>query len=160
MGERGPTPKRSDQRRRRNIPTGGEPDQAEGFPVKVPSIPKDWHPVAKMWFRSLGSSGQSAFYQQSDWATAFVLAESISRELSPQPMIVGKGEDATVEMVSLPPKGASLAAWLKGFTALMVTEGDRRRLSLELTTPKTDEGEVANVSNLDEYKLRLAGPPA
>jgi hypothetical protein len=61
-----------------------------------------------------------------------VLAEALDRELSPQPFVVGQGEFATVEMHTLPIKGASLTSLLKGMTSLMVAEGDRRRLSIEL----------------------------
>lgn len=151
-GAGGPPPKRSDQRRRNNspgvetAPAGDEPD--------VPAADADWHPVAVMWFESLARSGQSRFYEASDWATAYLIAESISRELSPQPIVVGRGEAAVVEKHEMPPKGASLAAWLKAMTTLMVMEGDRRRLRLELERVKPAE-EVADVSELAEYRRRL-----
>lgn len=161
MGKRGPTPKRSDQRRRTNTPVAGEPTTADGADeVPVPEGDPEWHPVALRWFESLSGSGQSVFYEPSDWGLAYVLAESISRELKPQPMTVGVGEDAHFEMVSLPPKGASLAAWLKGMTALLATEGDRRRASIELQRPKPGVGEEeggGNVSHLDDVRLRLRG---
>ncbi len=55
------------------------------------------------------------------------------------------------------PKGASLAAWLKGMAALMVTEGERRRAGLELQRGPTGVSgeEVGDVSELDEYRERL-----
>lgn len=153
MGERGPTPKRSDQRRRTNKPAAGEPTEAPGAPVVVrPDADPDWHPVAAAWFTSLAGSGQASFYEPSDWATAVVLAESMSRELKPQPLVVGD----QVEMVSLPPKAASLAAWLKGMTALLATEGDRRRSALELQRDRGDEGkEAGDVAWLDDARARL-----
>lgn len=120
----------------------------------VPPADEGWELAAKRWYESLAGSGQAAFYQASDWATAWLLAESISRELAPQPIVVGKGESAEVEMYRMPPKGASLAAWLKGMTALMVTEGDRRRARLELEAPTSGE-EVADVSELADYRRRL-----
>jgi hypothetical protein len=132
------------------IVAGSQPDKADA----------GWHPVARQWFESLAQSGQSAFYQPSDWATARVIAESISRELKPQPMVVGFGEDAHVEWIERPPKGASMAAWLKGMTVLLVTEGDRRRAQVELERPRPaagDEEPTADVSELDEYRRRLRG---
>jgi hypothetical protein len=96
-------------------------------------IPADehWHPVATQWYESLNLSGQRIYYQPSDWATAYLLAESISRDLKPQ--VVGiHPETGEAVMAVIPLKGASLGAYLKGFTALMVTEGDRRRLQIEL----------------------------
>lgn len=160
MAERGPVPKRSDQRRRANKPTDSEAVvQAEAAAVvEVPEADPDWHPVAAKWFTSLASSGQSAFYEPSDWAVAYLLAESISRELGDQPITVGQGEAARVEMHRLPPKGASLAAWLKGMSSLMATEGDRRRMRVELVRPQPDDGgEAANVTHIDDAARRLRG---
>lgn len=157
-GAGGPPPKRSDQRRRTNPPAAGAPTKAPAG--KRPAAPKGdpkWHPVARRWFASLAASGQSKFYEASDWAVAELLAESISRELSPQPMSVGQGKDAHIEMVSLPPKGASLAAWLQGMTRLLATEGDRRRAALELTVPSVPEEKGgADVTKLDEFRRRLS----
>lgn len=150
-GSGGPPPKRSDQRRRRNAPAAGEPTKAAGAAkVPVPRADKDWHPVAKRWYASLKDSGQSRFYEPSDWATAYLLAESISRELSPQGLTY-QGEVVSYHPMTV--KGATLAAWLKGMTALMVTEGDRRRAALELQRASDDE-EAADVSALDEYRRR------
>lgn len=159
MGTRGPAPKRSDQRRRTNKPEAGEPTKAPAAAeVEIPDADPDWHPVVRRWFESLAISGQSVFYEPSDWATAVLLAESINLELSEQPMVVGKGEDAHIEMVTLPPKAASVAAWLKGMSALLATEGDRRRAAVELQRPKPqgDEG-GGDVSELDDWRRRLRG---
>jgi len=153
MAERGPVPKRSDQRRRRNKT---EPvAKAQGGGSKPPPASSKWHPVARRWFQSLKKSGQSRFYEDSDWATAYLLAESISRELKPQP--IGNTEDGDVIYASLPPKGASLAAWLKAMTSLLVTEGDRRRARLELAAaPEVDPAEEAAVADLGSYRKRRA----
>jgi hypothetical protein len=96
-------------------------------------IPADenWHPVALQWYESLATSGQRIYYQPSDWATAYMLAESLSRDFKPQ--FVGVNEETGEPIFqAIPLKGASLGAYLKGFSALMATEGDRRRLQLEL----------------------------
>lgn len=157
-GAGGPIPKRADQRRNRNkkanelktAPTGTDPSAETRKPNSK------WHPVAKRWFESLSKSGQSVFYEESDWAAAWLLAESMSRELQPQ--IVKVLDDGRQVKAHVPPTGAALSAWLKGMTALLVTEGDRRRAQIELTRSKTDgDGEVANVSNLEEYRLKLMG---
>lgn len=153
-GAGGPPPKRSDQRRRTNSP--GTQTAPAGDEPTIPDADLEWHPVARMWFQSLACSGQSQFYEASDWATAYLIAEAMSRELNPQPIVIGRGESAEVEMHNLPPKGASLAAWLKAMTSLLVTEGDRRRLRLELERQGPAESEGgADVSELDEYRRRL-----
>lgn len=152
-GAGGVPPKRDAQRRRSNAPALGEATAAPGAAVvEVPEADPEWHPVALRWFESLAKSGQSVFYEPSDWLTAFMLAESMSRELKPQTVVDKEGN---VHMVSLPPKGASLAAWLKGMTTLMVTEGDRRRARLELFRPSAGGEEDADVSELDDYRRRL-----
>ena len=160
-GAGGPPPKRQAQRRRVNKPDVPVETADGADEVPIPESDSDWHPVAKLWFDSLERSGQSAFYEPSDWGVAYVIAESISRELKPQPMLLDKGkpgEPPVFELVDMPPKGASLSAWLKGMTALMVTEGDRRRMRLELerTQPTVGEGD-ASVSELDVFRQRLQG---
>ena len=167
MGTRGPVPKRSSQRRRTNKPEDGiEPTTAPGaVEVPVTKANAKWHPIAKRWFEALAPSGQSAFYEPSDWATAELIAESMSRDLKPQ--VVGMSETVKTDpesgvsytvaepvLAAIPLKGASLAAYLKAMSALLVTEGDRRRVRLELERPKGGDvdGDVAGVSWLDDAR--------
>lgn len=92
---------------------------------------ESWHPVARQWYESLAHSGQKIYYQPSDWAIAYLLAESLSLDMKPQ--VVGVNEETGEPVLArIPLKGASLAAYLKGFTALLATEGDRRRMQIEL----------------------------
>lgn len=120
--------------------------------VEVPVADPDWHPVARRWFDSLAVSGQSVFYEQSDWATAYLTAESLSRDLKPK--FVCTSDDGPV-YESMPLSGSSLSAYLRVFTNLLVTEADRRRSSIEL-----QRGQVAGaeeVSSLDDFRRRLGG---
>ena len=163
-GAGGPIPKRSDQRRRRNAPprpvkkalakkaaAKAAPADAAGKP---PAASRTWHPVARRWYESLAKSQQAVWYEPSDWATAYLLAESISRELKPQPVFDADGKIVTE--VERPPKGASLAAWLKGMTALLVTEGDRRRLQIEFDPRSAGDGdEPAPVTDMRSWKAGL-----
>jgi hypothetical protein len=123
---------------------------ASGAPMRSNA---KWHPVAKRWFDSLARSGQSLYYVESDWATAYVLAESMSREFKAQPMVV----DDEIVMVELPPKAASVAAWLKGMTALLATEGDRRRAALELQKPLAPAEGDGDVEWFADARKRLRG---
>jgi hypothetical protein len=50
-----------------------------GIPIPQPS-PK-WHPAAQSWFRSLALSGQSEFYEASDWSTAVAAAQAYDMSL-------------------------------------------------------------------------------
>jgi hypothetical protein len=122
----------------------------------IPEADPNWHEAAERWYAALAKSGQAVFYEASDWAFAWITAESLSRDLKPQ--VVGIVED-TGEVVRaiIPMKGASLAAYLKAMTALLATEGDRRRAGIELEranpagNPTPDD-----VPSLDDYRKRLA----
>lgn len=156
MADRGPVPKRSDQRRRTNK-RPDDVDKAGGADVFEPPEPdSEWHPIALAWFRSLAESGQSAFYEPSDWATAVFVAEAMSRELEPQGLVY-KGEITGYHTMVV--KASMLSALMSAMSSLMVTEGDRRRMRLELQRPKPgeSEGEDGNVSYFDDAARRLRG---
>lgn len=156
MGARGRVPKRSDQRRRTNSP---EPEKVELPPadVTVPEPDGKWHEVAVAWYSSLKDSGQSKFYEASDWATAYLIAENISRELKPQVVSVVE-ETGEPVWASVPMKGATLGAYLKAMSTLLVTEGDRRRAGVELRRASAAASAVDHpaVAELDDYRARLA----
>jgi hypothetical protein len=139
----GPVPKRSEQRRRRNKGAGGEVTSAAGaVKVDVPPAEPDWHSLAVDWYESLAKSGQSAFYEPSDWATARFVAEAMSRNLN-----AGRFS------------AQLFAAVMVASTALLVTEGDRRRMRVELerASAVVDADEEAAVAELDEWRDRLSG---
>lgn len=159
----GPVPKRQDQRRRQNKPAPGqEIDTAPGV-TPAPDPPDErWHPIARRWYEGLEKSGQSQYYQQSDWDTAYLIAECIHRDLAPRMVTDVEGnavldEDGFPMTRSLPMRGASLSAYLKAMQTLLVTEGDRRRMRLELSQPETPEKSAdPAVPNIADYQHRLA----
>ena len=141
MGSRGPVPKRSSQRRRVNKPEIEVETAASPSTVVAPEPDADWHPIARMWFESHGRSGQSVWFQPSDWAEAFFLAEVMSEALFAGSI-----------------NGPKLSAILGGSSRLMTTEGDRRRLRIELERPnQADADEDAAVAKLDDYRSRFSG---
>jgi len=132
-----PIPKRSEQRRRRN---SEEPDRLTLRAAQAKPLPlrRGIHPLARRWYKALTDSGQSHFYEPSDWAVALLLAEAIHDFVDD-------------------PKAAKLNAILHGSSSLMATEGDRRRMRLELTREANadDTEEVAVVTALADYQDRL-----
>ena len=138
----GPIPKRSDQRRRRNKENGDVTKAAGGASVSgAPEADSEWHPIARDWFTSLGESGQSQFYEASDWATARVWAELLSRQLS-----AGK---VSAQMI---------AAWSGGATELLTTEGARRRARVELEqVAEEDPAAEAKVAKMSAYRKAAEG---
>ena len=123
-----PTPKRSDQRR--NRAPAPPTDHAVNHDVVVPSTPRDWHPLARDMFNALKVSGQSVFYAQSDWAFARVICARMSHLLFEGSM-----------------SGSAWAPVDAGLGRLMATEGDRRRMRLELV-----RAEIA----VDQQERRVA----
>jgi hypothetical protein len=150
MGEHGPIPKRSEERRRRNKPESPAETVEVAGTVEMPPAPRGWHAIARGLYESLQDSGQSKFFEPSDWQAAYLLCESLSRDLKPQAvgvsLVTGK-----ILKARQPLKGASLAAYLKAFSALGVAEGDRRRMGIEISR-RTDKPSLAPVTVMDEYR--------
>jgi len=138
----GPIPKRDQERTRRNKPEneggvslakgtayGGDP-----FPVK-----DHWHDMAKEWYESLSDSGIAAFYERSDWATAMIVAEELTHYFN------SPTSRRSAQM---------LTALFAMMTSLGATEGDRRRMRIELEKPK-EATRSASITAIDGYKSKL-----
>lgn len=135
-GSRGQVPKRSDQRRRTNKPdvpvTKGTAAPQAGPPQADPL----WHGLARRWYESLTASGQSQWYEPSDWAEAQVWAHVLSQELEREKI-----------------SAMMMASWSAACARLLVTEGDRRRMRLELERGKvSDPDEDAAVASMAAYR--------
>lgn len=116
MGARGPIPKRSDQRVRRNKDDAPVETVSAIGAVEVPDLGlSDPHPIVVDLWNSLSDSAQRKYYEPSDWAYAkFALHFADKLLKSRQPSAV---------MVS------SVDAMLN---QLLVSEGARRRVRLEV----------------------------
>jgi len=157
----GPVPKKDAERRRRNkspessgsltdIPAEVvNVDELLVGEVEIPKPDEKWHPIAKLVYESQMKSGQVLWMEPSDWSMLYLLCESISRDLNEQ--VVGITEDGDVVRAIIPLKGASLSAYLKGFNELLVAEGGRRKLRIELERQKRldaaaeGEGKVVDI---------------
>lgn len=172
MGERGPAPGRSEEKLGNSKPALEvrklNTKEILEKVIEIPLACESWHPVAIYWFESLGDSAQSVYYEPSDWALAYTMAESLSRDLKPQ--VVGvtpghydEGREAYVETevttAYIPLKGSSLGAYMKVMEKLLVTEVDRRRAGIEITRPQLDTPVDApdGVTNMDDYRDSLTG---
>jgi hypothetical protein len=127
-GPRGPIPKRADQRRRKNEPEvpvqqpAAVPDELT-LNCQPPAANPMWHPTAAQWYAALPMSGQAIYYVHSDWQQGYLCADAISRDLSADGG-TGRLSSATINLV------------LRTSTALLLTEGDRRRARIELAKAK------------------------
>ncbi|MCA6090956.1 hypothetical protein LE181_02045 [Streptomyces sp. SCA3-4] len=139
MGSRGPVPKRSVERRRRNKDVT-EPVRAASAPgaVEWPEPEPSWHAIARDWYLSLGTSGQSQFYEPSDVATARYVAEAMSRNLD-----TGRFS------------AQLFAAVTSAMTELLTTEGARRRVRIELERAPAEQETPAGVTAIANYRAAL-----
>jgi hypothetical protein len=124
----GPPPKREAERTHRGDPKSGVARHGELRPVKIPPADKDWHKRAKELYRSLKTSGQADYYQDSDWAYARILCDYLTRWYQ-QPRAMD---------------GANIEAMM---SKLGMTEGSRRQiLRVELDLPEEDKPDAQVVA--------------
>ena len=134
----GPLPKRSEERTRRNKPEnegGVALSKGERVAFKVPPPDRNWAPRAKDWYKSLSRSGMRDYYELSDYEMARVLCDALTTYYDR-------------------PSAMMLATILQGMTSLGVTEGERRRMRIELEDPK-ELSTPASVTAIDTYRAQL-----
>lgn len=137
MGVRGPIPKRSEERIRRNEDEGPVETLKIQGEVDVPDIDiPDVHPLVADWYESLKDSAQSKYYEPSDWQTARIVAYFLDHEVK-----------------SSRHNGQMLATLHSFMTDLLVSEGARRRVRLEIER-NVAEAQVIDLS--DRFKELLA----
>lgn len=140
MGARGPVPKHSTERRRRNKDTQVETVQPPTTAVEHPPAETTWHPIAKDWYESLASSGQAQFFEPSDWQYARYVADIMSRNLKQRQKF----------------SAVLFASVTSAMNDLLTTEAARRRVRLEIERGGGGEQPAAGVTAIADYKKRLA----
>lgn len=138
MGTRGPVPKRSTERRRRNADSTVETIAAPGTPVEQPDADPAWHATATRWYVSLAESGQADNYEPSDWAAAYVTADAMTRLFT--------GEKFSAMLFA--------SVW-SAMGDLLTTEASRRRVRLEID--REPVGTPASVTAIAGYRNRVGG---
>lgn len=105
--------------------------------IPIPKADPKWKPEARSWFNSLKLSGQSEYYEASDWATAVAAAQAYD--------------------VFLRTYNASIfAQFVRLSERLGCTISDRKRSRIELGDPDpTDEDEDAADDAVDDWRRRL-----
>lgn len=105
-----------------------------------------WHRIALMLWDALGDSGQADFYEASDWAVAYALCDDLSEY-----------KRATWKDGNPKRSPEMLKALQAGMTSLLMTEGDRRRVHMELVAPP-EEKPAAAVLAIADYQAALGEP--
>ncbi len=107
--------------------------------VKQPRGDGDWHPIVKKLWKAMGESGQSQFYEPSDWAVAYSVMDDLS-DYKRQ----GKRSPAMLQVI------------MSSLSNLLVTEGDRRRVQIELSRPGAASAAVDKTIKMDEWRRKLS----
>lgn len=134
----GAMPKRSDQVIRRNQP---EVPITKVTAIGVVPIPElgipNPHPIVRDMYESLRNSAQSKYYEPSDWQYARLTLHFVNKLVR-----------------SKTPSAMMLATANTMLTSLLMTEGDRRRVRMEIERQQAPADEkVATVADL--FKERL-----
>lgn len=152
MGARGPIPKRDDERIRRNIPENPtETIQVIGT-VQIPDLGDvshlgETHPIVEELYQSIKDSAAVKYYEPTDWVYAKLTLHTLNAEL-----IAAKHSGR--------PIGAMKLTALTGMlSALLLTEGDRRRARLEIERAPADAagGRVLDVTDMLRQRLASSG---
>ena len=140
MGITGPVPKHSTQKVRRNI---DEVPIQTVTAIGVVPIPElnlvNPHPLVEDLYESMRHSAQAKFYEPSDWQYARVTLHFANNLLK-----------------STKPSAMMLAQVNTMLTSLLLTEGDRRRVRIEVERKpdgSTPTGEVVTLA--DHYRASM-----
>lgn len=108
--------------------------------VTIPDPDGDWCKAARMMWDAGLESGAAEFYESTDYATLYLLCDQIDYLYRTNK--AGEAKPRSPEMFK---------AVLTGLGNLLVTEGDRRKLHIELTKPDPSDGAaLAEVTALFE----------
>lgn len=135
-GRSGPVPKRSEERIRRNkeYQDIDRVDMVGDVEVPQLGIP-DAHPMIVDFYESLKQSGQAKYYEPSDWQFARYTMHFADR-------LVKSGK----------PSSQMLAAVNNALQDLLVSEGQRRRVRMEVEREQA-KGEVVDVAAMFRERM-------
>lgn len=139
----GPPPKRSEERIRNNVQEWPvEKVQVTGV-VEVPDLGiPDPHPLVEEFWEALKTSGQSKYYEPSDWVYAKLVLTLINSSLIRDRI-----------------GAAHLQQFNSMFSNLLVSEGDRRRVRLEIERRPFGAVETDTVVKASErFKAKFSKP--
>lgn len=143
MGSRGPAGKRSDQQmgHRTEAEKSAVTKVAMSGTVEAPPLGlEDAHELVTSLYHSLTESGQARFYEPSDWQYARVIMSQLNDYLQQEK----KSPTMFGEIMS-------------ALTSLMLTEGDRRRLKMEIDRSDNSEQEAKEKEDRMSHLRLLAG---
>ena len=123
--------------------------------VAWPPVPSEWGSLARGLYEGARDSGQADFYQQSDVAYLVFVLEETNRYMEPYSFT----DPDSGEVVERLPKrsGQMFQALHSSMQSLLLTEGERRRVRIELMEKPVEKPHLASVARL-QY-ADVAGDP-
>lgn len=149
MGTRGPIGKRDEERVRRNVPENPtETIQVIGK-VSIPELGDvshlgETHPLITEMYESIKQSAAVKYYEPTDWQFARLALYTLNQEL------------IAAQHNGKPVGAMKLTAINQMLSALLLTEGDRRRARLEIERAPGDPTAGKVLDMTDMLKQRLA----
>ncbi|QBJ00195.1 terminase small subunit [Mycobacterium phage Pharaoh] len=148
-GTRGPVGKRDEERVRRNVPTDPTATVTVHGAVSIPelgdiSFEGETHPLVTDMYESIKASAAVKYYEPTDWQFARLMLFTLNQEL------------IFARQLGKPIGAMKLTAINQMLSSLLLTEGDRRRVRLEIERTPGDSptGEVVDMTSM--LKQRLA----
>ena len=148
MGARGPAPNRGNDysnasNARRAAQRSGKVTTVAAHKARIPEPNPDWHHVCKMLWEAAHNSGQCAFYQETDWVFLYSILDDLSAAKAKY-HVDGSGK----------PPAILLQMIYSAMSSLGFTEGDRRRMRIELDNDSPDV-EDESITAISDYKRKL-----
>lgn len=145
VASRGPIPKRTEVRRRANASSDGlEVSRGASMPSAAPEPAPYWHEMALEIYESMCESGQSVYWEQSDYAVLWLMCDQLHALYQPQ-FLGMQGDGIGIQKPFYGKRAmtaSEIGAIMKTLGGLGATEGDRRRMRIEL---QKDDGAVRDL---------------
>lgn len=149
MGTRGPIPKRDAERVRRNITEDSTVTVQMNGLVTIPELGDishlgETHSLVEEIYESIKQSASVKYFEPTDWAYARLTMHTLNAEL------------ISAKHLGKPIGAMKLTAITTMLSALLLTEGDRRRARLEIERTTSDSGSGKVLEFTDMLRQRLA----
>lgn len=151
MAYSGPIPKRDEERIRRNIPDNQIDKISAIGAVEIPELGDvshlgETHPLITEMYESIKQSASVKYYEPTDWQFARLTLHTLNAEL-----IYARNNGRPVGAMKL-------SAINQMLSALLLTEGDRRRARIEIErAPAESAGRVLDVTDMLKQRLASGG---
>ena len=163
MGARGPIRNRDADLARDRSRKGSEyheATKAKGNAAEPPEPNPDWTDVSMMLWEAAKDSGFKRFFQATDWAAAWLLVDEIDTYRTKSPIMIPDPDNPKKRIQATNDDGEPLfyphhkmsgqmfqTLW-SALGSLGYTEGDRRRMGIELTNTEDEDGPDAQILSI------------